>query len=437
MLNPKNICEVFADMALTGLGTGEDNRREPIHRWFPFMPSFSSSLITKPLDSVSTAESRYTIFDPFVGCGTTAVAGHLLGHKVIGHEANEFMYRVSLGKLTYHHGSAAWEAQAKAALEKAKRKWQSVDISSEQEILRKCFTDTKLKQLVALRDIYSAKEISPKLRSLYFLVVSSLIPRCASFSVHPYVSWNHKKIAQGVFTAFEDAVSAIVSDMDALVVGPHQKGESQIFLHDSRSPNLKITEGSVDFVFTSPPYLNNYDYGEATKIFGYFWGLTNNWNEVTRKVRRKLVTSSTTCYQNAEYKEMTPSEMLGDVFKASCPKTHNKIVAYSERVRRQIKRGNRGKSFDILVPLYFRDMFSVLSETLRVLKPNHPILMVVGDSAPYGVHVPTDELLLDITRELGASENHLEYLRARGKKWPGLRFRHSRKLRESLLIIKK
>ena len=46
----------------------------------------------------------------------------------------------------------------------------------------------------------------------------------------------------------------------------------------------------VDYAFTSPPYLNNLDYGEVSKVHSHFFEMTNDWNDITEKVRRKLVT---------------------------------------------------------------------------------------------------------------------------------------------------
>ncbi len=73
----------------------------------------------------------------------------------------------------------------------------------------------------------------------------------------------------------------------------------------------------------------------------------------------------------------------------------------------------------------------------RVQKNNTLAFIVIGDSAPYGVHIPTDTLLGEMAVELGFSSYTLKPLRVRGVKWKTLKYRHNKKLRESLLILRK
>jgi len=73
----------------------------------------------------------------------------------------------------------------------------------------------------------------------------------------------------------------------------------------------------------------------------------------------------------------------------------------------------------------------------RVLKNNSLCFITIGDSAPYGVYVPTDEILGRLAVEIGFSKYSLGTLRTRGKKWLNLTHRHKVTLRESLLVLRK
>ena len=111
----------------------------------------------------------------------------------------------------------------------------------------------------------------------------------------------------------------------------------------------------------------------------------------------------------------------------------NKIGLISaEKHKRKSK-----KSFDILTALYFKDISCVIEEMHRVLKKNALAFIVIGDSAPYGVHIPTDTLLGEMAVGLGFSSYTLRPLRVRGFKWDTLKYRHNKKLRESLLILRR
>jgi hypothetical protein len=53
------------------------------------------------------------------------------------------------------------------------------------------------------------------------------------------------------------------------------------------------------------------------------------------------------------------------------------------------------------------------------------------------MHIPTDTLLGEMAVELGFSSYTLRPLRVRGIKWDTLKYRHNKKLRESLLILRR
>ena len=102
---------------------------------------------------------------------------------------------------------------------------------------------------------------------------------------------------------------------------------------------------------------------------------------------------------------------------------------------RKIKGGK--KSYDRLVAGYFNDMYEILSDTLAVMKPNSSAVFVLGDSAPYGVHIPTDEFIGKIGKGVGFKDFKVEVLRLRGGKWRNNPQRHSVELRESIVTLTK
>ena len=86
---------------------------------------------------------------------------------------------------------------------------------------------------------------------------------------------------------------------------------------------------------------------------------------------------------------------------------------------------------------YFEDMYYVLKEMYRVLKPNSKAYLILGDSAPYGVYVPTTRILGDISQSLGFGDYEIFKIRERGNKWKNLKNRHSVELSENILTLKK
>lgn len=76
-----------------------------------------------------------------------------------------------------------------------------------------------------------------------------------------------------------------------------------------------------------------------------------------------------------------------------------------------------------------------MKENQRVLKAGKKGLYILGDSAPYGVHIPTDILIGEIGKCVGFSDYKIDVLRLRGGKWAHNPQRHSVALRESIVTL--
>ena len=84
---------------------------------------------------------------------------------------------------------------------------------------------------------------------------------------------------------------------------------------------------------------------------------------------------------------------------------------------------------------YFNDMYNVLLEMRRVLKPESKSYLILGDSAPYGVYIPTTQILGDIAISAGFNKYAIYKIRTRGTKWKSLSNRHNIELSENILEL--
>jgi len=82
-------------------------------------------------------------------------------------------------------------------------------------------------------------------------------------------------------------------------------------------------------------------------------------------------------------------------------------------------------------------MFLIISEVYRVLKNSALAVFVLGDSAPYGVHIPTDDLIGKLGLGAGFADYRIRVLRTRGDKWKKNPQRHDVQLRESIITLVK
>ncbi len=275
----------------------------------------------------------------------------------------------------------------------------------------------------ALPDIRDGlKEVESEKMMLFFkLALSQIMHKSAIHPIAvPYISRTKKLANSGhPWEKFQATIFQMLMDIKPL---KDISCSSNIYLQDSRYVNDQIEGASCNICITSPPYLNNLDYGEVSKVHTHFFNITNNWNDITTKIRKNLVTGATTHYREAEFDL--------DIFKDSEFAQNNKsvIVGLSEKFFqiRNVAKGRKGKkSFDILMMYYFEDMYNVLKEIKRVLQQNSKAYLILGDSAPYGIYVPTTEILGEISKSVGFNNFSIYKIRSRGTKWKSLKNRHT------------
>lgn len=407
------------------IGTAKDNRQSPIHDWYRFTAGFSYKLVDKIIREENLS-FRDTIYESFAGCGTTLVSAQKNGIKAVGNEGQELLFDVIQAKLNWNINSTeikAIIADIEKKLVKSKFK------GGYHELLQTLYSEKNLLHLYLIKDYI--QDLDDEVRLFLQLALTQTLHKV---SIHPiaipYISRSKflKNDLSG-FEMFSKTANKMLVDLEGYKGYEKTTG---IYLHDSRKPNINIADNSCSICITSPPYLNNLDYGEVSKVCSHFYGITDNWNDITEKVRKNLVTGATTHYKETDF--------ILDDWKKRQFYLENKgildILMPDILKIKEISKGRKGKkSFDILTLFYFEDMYNVLLEMRRVLRQGSKAYLVLGDSAPYGVFIDTTQLLGQIALNAGFSRFNIVKIRERGTKWTTLKNRHSLKLSENILIL--
>jgi DNA modification methylase len=415
------------------IGSAKDNSKSPIHNWYKFTAGFSHLFVEKIIEQEElkpTNDSK--IFDPFAGCGTTLVSSQKAQIPAAGNEGQEFMYDVIRAKLNWKID----EDEFKNYLDLIKcyiaENYTRFNCQKDAHpLLRTLYVEDSLTKLYLIRNAISG--ISAYKYKLFFkLALSQTLHKV---SIHPiavpYIARNTVLIKTGrAWESFENISKQMLNDTKEY---KRKRRTSRIYLHDSRMKNHEISDGECSICITSPSYLNNLDYGEVSKVHSHFFEYTKDWSDITNKVRSKLVTGSTTHYSEADF---ALDEFRRSEFHLSNSYLSNTLIKIASQLK-SISKGRAGrKSFDILTLLYFSDMFQVLKEIRRAVKRDGKAYLILGDSAPYGVYIPTTQILGRISKKVGFSSYRIYKIRSRGTKWKSLRFRHSLELTENVLVLK-
>jgi DNA modification methylase len=424
---------------MSRFGTFQDCLRAPVHRWFKYPAGFSYRLVETLITELHLTQSHW-ILDPFAGSGTVNVVAKQYGINSVGIEAHPFVHWVASVK-------CFWEFDMKRLHDKlvellsyvrssSSDGLQLQDITEFPELLHKCFSEQNLRKLKFLRETIKSFDLLPEERNLFLLaLVDTLRTATKAGAGWPYIapSEYHKKQERDAIEVFSKTASMFYQDLKTIRDNWHTMPViCDLLLHDARQP-YPLNEAAFDLAITSPPYLNNYDYADRTRLELYFLGWAKSWRDITEQIRKKLITASTTQVRRTEFNE----ELLSTELKTIAPDVYKELQTKIKQLSqiRHIKGGK--KSYDLMVAGYFNDMLQMLRQVRRVLKPGALFVLVLGDSAPYGVHIPTDVYLGEIALGLGFREYTIQTLRKRGEKWRSNPQRHHVTLQEVLLILRK
>lgn len=407
-------------------GTFSPNMKLPIHRWFRYSAGFSADWVKSVIDE----RNAKTVLDPFVGSGTVCIEADKVGVASYGVESHPFVYRLAQGKVSWTANVDNFK-QAIADIEGLAMRSKSSSATEVPALLAKCYTADTLIELFKLRSAYSkiAKDLPEDLRSLVFLAINAILRPSSHVGTAQwqYVLPNKRKV--NVATP-ADALTAqaliMADDMDHM---QQVQNASRAKLVQSDARTLKgVPDGVIDLVITSPPYANNYDYADATRLEMTFWGKVAAWGDLHEAVRKFLICSSS---QHASKDRLELETLL-----------ENPVI---EPIRRELTavchelsvvRGSKGgnKAYHTMIAAYFADMGQTFNALRRVTTRGSDLCLVIGDSAPYGVHAPVEKWFGQLALASGFHEWSFEKTRDRNVKWKNRK--HTVPLHEGRLWIK-
>jgi DNA modification methylase len=425
------------------LGTFKDSLRAPIHRWFKYPAGYSYKFVEVGFELFGVKPGDW-VYDPFSGSGTTLLTAKKKGVNAYGVEAHSFVHWVAEVKLYWEFNLDDLNRQLEHLLTKSRafvrQQIQSVNIEGVfPELIYKCYHPQDLKTLYLLREFIRSQIEDGHIQNLFSVALTDTLRNAADARTGwPYVAPrknNQEMPLKDAFTIFQKMVRQMYSDLQAIRSVTQDTPPCKIYniLGDARQKQ-NLADNQIKLALTSPPYLNNYDYADRTRLETYFWGITQSWQDISRNFRDKLIVAATTQINRSQYQvETAVSSEIKQISSQVYDFLQESVL---ELAQRRLQKGGK-KDYDLMVALYFNDLVPVLKETYRVLEPGRPFCLVLGDSAPYGVHIQTDQIIGKLGLGLGFSDFKYEELRQRGGKWKENPQRHNIPLREGVVILTK
>lgn len=390
--------------------TFSDNMSLPIHRWYRFSAGFSAQWVSNLIEEKKKRRDDIVLLDPFVGVGTSVLAGEEAAVDAYGLEAQPFIARIARAKLLWNSDINSFSAFANTVLQNAKS--EVGDIPQYPTLIHKCYPDTILKDLHSLKRAWSQISDDSPASELTWLAITAILRVCSPVGTAPWQYVLPRKSKTNLaypFPSFANQIQKMVTDMAfRQCQGFSRNGE--VFYGDARNCN-EIENDSITLVITSPPYANNYDYADATRLEMTFFGEVENWGDLHTRARQGLIRA---CSQHVSIENLDLAQTLSLL-------RNTPIFGEVDSVCQQLeieRLGHGGKKqYYLMVAAYFGDLFQVWNSLRRVCKEGATLCFVVGDSAPYGIYVPVDRWLGELALAAGFMSYHFEKTRDRNVKW--------------------
>jgi DNA modification methylase len=336
------------------------------------------------------SNERDVVLDPMTGSGTTLVEACLLGRTAVGADIDPLARLIARVKATPVSPADIRRAADRMA---ALLDDDHLDDGWRPNLpeFEKWFNPEVARDLGAIRvGIKHFRSNNPRITELLWVAFSALIVARTSVanardlvhSRHHYRPWTTNPQTRSRFLKkLEQFHRRMTAYNDLLHSAGHLDARVTVDGCDARE--LPLSSGTVDLVFTSPPYCSALDYTRA-HMFAVAWmpEILKMTEQEYRLLGREYVGT-----ERAAFAERTDEQPLP-------PRIG---VAEIDRVVDEL-RDHPQKAW--IVHRYFRDMRAVLKESFRVLRPGGHLVLVVCPSNIRKVTIATPDLLGHILSSL-------------------------------------
>lgn len=410
------------------------SRSEPFDRWFRYPAGFASDYASLLLQQLRLPTAGLVV-DPFTGSGVAGTAARRVGHAFYGVEAHPLIAELAALKLDRTSEdpngllATARELTLQAITTRA-----DIDISVEADLTLRSFDPETLATLVSLRDLIRAMQAHEWHLHLKWALLATLRDVASVRVGWPYQRPGSQR--QPTFAdplpRFLQRIAWMVEDIREFEANYSASPACRVRQGDSREAMnwSELGHGTAHGCVTSPPYLNNFDYADATRLELYFWGDVTSWSQMCAEVRSDMLTATT---QQSSVGAASDARTLLQTYGT----VGTEISEIADRLQKERGNRSRGKEYDRVVPDYFVAIARIMENLSTVLASGAPAVLLVGDSAPYGVYVDTPGLIAKLAKCQGFTLEEDVILRHRGQRWASNATRHNVQLAERLVLLRR
>jgi len=393
------------------------NKTIKFFRWFKYKEAFSQPMVSYILNRL-TKKPGYML-DPFAGIGSALFTARDKGWRTTGIEL------LPVGIFAIKTRLAAENVTLedfRKAIDSVKNKvWMkyisSLPVFHHVRISHGAYPENTEKKIHAYLTYCNQEIDDENLRTLLkFAAFSILEPISYTRKDGQYLRWTNtpnrpyatkKKITKHILE-FEPSIinqlemmwediNVVQGDLfsqSGLVKPRQQKQEATVYEDSCLTRLSKIKARRYDFIITSPPYCNRYDYTRTYALELVFLGADE---EKIRQLRQEMLSCTVENLEKVNelqtyYKKQRRSKLFKEAVKAfESQEALQEVLQILDTLREQDKLNNPGIAR--MVRNYFLEMSFVIHECARLMKPGAYFVMVNDNVSYHGQSVPVDLIL--------------------------------------------
>lgn len=389
-----------------------NSKEVPFQRWYPYIEGYSPDFVTSLIRDYGIENTL--IYEPFAGTGTTLFAADSLQLSTVYSEVNpllQFLVQIKI-KILKSPESIRIKL-AKSILELVENFFIRLSTFSEDTAMNqayislfgesKYFNDDTYRQVLKLRSMVDSIKLQDELLAevLSVAVFSCLLP-VSLLKKMGDVRFKTALELEKDSRCFEDVLPAKLTEMAKDILNFDYKLQTSPEFLVANAKNIgRVNNLKIGAVITSPPYLNGTNYFRNTKLELWFLRYLRFENDL-RHFRDQVLTSG-----------------INDV-KKNAGNVGGKSISDQSAILKETLEELVIKTYDARIPVmaesYFREMYQVFNDIRPSLLKGSKVLIDIGDSIFCGVHIKTDEILIEILGKLGYNLVDNKTLRKRRSK---------------------
>ena len=403
------------------------NKNTPYYRWFKYKEGFSAQMVHYLLNTL--AEKQGALLDPFSGTGAALFASQELGWEATGIEL------LPVGCAITEARQAAEQVDI-IRLKKEIEALGSIDFSTIKSdnpiqhiaITQGAFSRDTEDQLNGYLTYCDNQIEDAHIKTLLRFAAFCILERISyTRKDGQYLRWDYRagrtrvksKFNKGKVYTFKEALQLqlnlmvedlLYEDMDLFKKENLSNTEQNIRLTQGSCLEelCKFSEESFNFILTSPPYCNRYDY---TRTYALELVFLNKNEEEVKHLRQQMLSCTVENKEKVEslkrqYADMKREDFLQKAIFAF--ENHNALQEVLYWLNAYNAKGQLNNSnIPRMIANYFLEMALVIFEMSRVLKLGGKVAMVNDNVRYAGEEIPVDLILSDFAEAAGLSTRNI------------------------------